>query len=1143
MAEGDRVGRALRFSTLGPLRVTAGSDELPLGGRQQRAILAVLVINAPTAVSVALIAEEIWPGQVPAGYVGTIQTYIHHLRTVLEPDHRGGTWRVITTANGGYRLTVDGDTVDATTFERLAASGQAALAAGEVTLARKELTRALALWRGEVLADIADYPFVEPYAARLEEIRLTAREAEVDARLALGEHAALVADLDELVSRYPLREQLQGQRMLALYRSGRQADALAAYRGVHRMLADELGTAPGPQLQALHAAMLAQDPATGVPAATRRCGGQSAAPGPPARSAQPPSPPRHRVLAGAVAGLLGCGASVAFYGATHRTASHPPPVLANSVAILSPDGKLSDPVPVGPGPSAMAYGAGTVWVVSGTDGRVIRVDAATRRVTETIPVGRTPDAIALTTSDAWVANSGDGTVSRINISTNQVVGTTPVGSQPSAIAVGPSGVWVANSQDDSIQRIDPVTGVAGTPIPVGGRPEAIAVDARSVWVANGADGTVTRVDAATGQPVQGPIGVGSDPAALSATSDAVWVANVDDQSIDRLEVRTGRVTARIGVGDGPDTLAVTGENLWVGNGYDGTISEVDTATNTVRRRFTIGAAPLVMAVVGSSVWLASGPLADPAHTGGTLTVAGAGVPGTAVGIDPSDEYLQATTLRAERLVYDGLVSYHVAGGSAGLTIVPDLATAVPRPSDGGRTYAFTLRSGLRFSDGSPVHASDVRRGVLRSLTAATYPGGPATTVGIIGAEHCAPGRSCDLSRGVVVNDATGGIVFHLYKPQPDFLFKLTYFGAATVPRAPATTSSTPLPGTGPYRISSYVQGKAFVLTRNPYFHQWSFAAQPAGYPDTIRFLALPDTSAAIAAVRSGSADVLRLANAGGEPVSRTAIDQLRQQIPAQLHTENPFALDWLYFNNRAPPFNDVRVRQAVNNAIDRRVLADLFGGASLAVPTCQMLPAEFPGYAPYCPYSTGAPDAPYDGPDLARAQNLVAASGTRGAAVTLVGMDAPLAHATNTYLVGVLRSLGYAATLRELSRDAYFGELNGPTADWQMIQATGWLADYPLASDFYLNLFSCTASIAPGIVASRKCDPTLDSVAETAAAAEGSDPATARAMWSEVDRAFTSDAYILPLVNELEDTLVSTRVGNYQSSPELGPLLSQLWVR
>ncbi|MDT4997389.1 MAG: hypothetical protein QOD45_1457, partial [Pseudonocardiales bacterium] len=765
----DRVGHQLRFSTLGPLRVTAGSDELPLGGRQQRAILAVLLINAPTALSVARIAEEIWPERVPAGYVGTIQTYVHHLRTVLEPEHRGGAWQVITTANSGYRLTVDGETADAITFERLAASGQAALAAGDVTLARQQLARALALWRGEVLTDIADYPFVEPYAARLEEIRLTAREAEVDARLALGEHAALVADLDELVSRYPLREQLQGQRMLALYRSGRQADALAAYRGVHRMLADELGTAPGPQLQELHAAMLAQDPAIGVPSATPRFGGQSAAPGSPVRSAQRPSLPRRKVLAGAVAGLLGCGASVAFYGATHQAPRSPSAVPANSVAVLSPDGSLHDPVPVGPGPSAMAYGAGTVWVLSGTDGRVIRIDTVTHRVTETIPVGRTPDGIALTAGDVWVANGGDGTVSRINITTNQLVGTMPVGNQPSAIAVGPSGVWVANSGDDSVQRIDPVTGVAGAPIPVGGRPEAIAVDARTVWVANGADGTVTKLDAATGQPVQGPIGVGSGPAALSATSDAVWVANADEQSINRLDARAGTVAARIGVGDGPDALAMTGHDLWVGNGYDGTISDVDTATNTLRHRFTIGAAPLAMAAVGSSVWVASGPLADPAHIGGTLTVAGALVPGTAVGIDPSNEYLQSTTLRAERLVYDGLVSYHVAGGSAGLTVVPDLATAVPRPSDGGRTYAFTLRTGVRFSDGSPVHASDVRRGVLRSLTTGAFGSGPAGDVGIVGAEHCAPGTSCDLSRGVVVNDATGSIVFHLYRAQPDFL--------------------------------------------------------------------------------------------------------------------------------------------------------------------------------------------------------------------------------------------------------------------------------------------------------------------------------------------------------------------------------------
>src|SRR5207249_2415206 len=140
---------------------------------------------------------------------------------------------------------------------------------------------------------------------------------------------------------------------------------------------------------------------------------------------------------------------------------------------------------------------------------------------------------------------------------------------------------------------------------------------------------------------------------------------------------------------------------------------------------------------------------------------------------------------------------------------------------------------------------------------------------IVGAEHCGqPHTRCDLSRGVVVDDATGSVVFHLAAPDPDFLFKLSYFGQATVPGAPATESKIPLPGTGPYRISQYRQGETFVLTRNPHFTQWSFAAQPAGYPDTIRWVKTPDLATAITDVLTrtrGSGPAARSSQRRGQP--------------------------------------------------------------------------------------------------------------------------------------------------------------------------------------------------------------------------------------------------------------------------------------
>ena len=165
------------------------------------------------------------------------------------------------TRNRGYLLRVDREQLDAARFQDGFTAGRAALEAGRYAEAAGTLRQALGLWRSGVLADLADYAFIRPEAARLEELRLAAVEARIDADLALGRHDAVTAELEQLVAGHPLREQLHGQLMLALYRGGQQADALAAYRRVRDLLAGELGIDPGEPLQRLHASVLAHDPA------------------------------------------------------------------------------------------------------------------------------------------------------------------------------------------------------------------------------------------------------------------------------------------------------------------------------------------------------------------------------------------------------------------------------------------------------------------------------------------------------------------------------------------------------------------------------------------------------------------------------------------------------------------------------------------------------------------------------------------------------------------------------------------------------------------------------------------------------------------------------------------------------------------
>ena len=221
----------LRFGVLGPLEVIRSGAPLPLGGRQQRAVLALLLVELDAVVSLARLADAVWGEHTPAGAVGTIQTYISHLREVLEPDRvRGEPATVLVTEPGGYRLHLDGAGLDAATFERRVRSGRAALEAGRNAEAATELDEAVGLWRGPVLADLTDFGFVRTAADRLDELRLDALEARADAQLALGRHRQLLTDLDQLIRTHPLRERFRAQQMLALYRCGRQSEALTSYQ-------------------------------------------------------------------------------------------------------------------------------------------------------------------------------------------------------------------------------------------------------------------------------------------------------------------------------------------------------------------------------------------------------------------------------------------------------------------------------------------------------------------------------------------------------------------------------------------------------------------------------------------------------------------------------------------------------------------------------------------------------------------------------------------------------------------------------------------------------------------------------------------------------------------------------------------------
>jgi DNA-binding SARP family transcriptional activator/Tfp pilus assembly protein PilF len=279
----------LEIRVLGPLEIVHNGCTINIGGPQLRRILARLLIDAGRTVSLAALVNELWGDRVPPDAERTARTYVSRLRAVLAgPGHPGGTEHPLTTSPPGYELRVAPATVDAGRFEALAAAGRRALGEGDARLASARLTEGLELWRGNAYAEFQGGSAVAVEGARLDELRLVAVEDRIAAALALGQSGPLVGELEALVAAHPARERLWGEFMIALYRSGRQAEALAAYRSAREVLIDEYGVEPSPALAGIHRQILQQDAGldgtaaperdTGVPAPGRDAGAPGAGP-------------------------------------------------------------------------------------------------------------------------------------------------------------------------------------------------------------------------------------------------------------------------------------------------------------------------------------------------------------------------------------------------------------------------------------------------------------------------------------------------------------------------------------------------------------------------------------------------------------------------------------------------------------------------------------------------------------------------------------------------------------------------------------------------------------------------------------------------------------------------------------------------
>jgi len=1151
MGDGNADGH-LDVRILGPLEVRRAEAVLPLGGHRQQAVLACLVVSKG-GTSTDRIAAAIWGDRPPPGYLTTLQTYVYRLREALEPTRAKGTpAQLLITTVGGYRLVVSDDDVDARRFERLVAEGRR-LVLADPERASVVLGEALSLWRDDALCDFTDLEPVSREVARLDELRQAALESWAAAELALGRHAALAPQLGSLVAAYPMREGLHAHRMLALYRDGRQAEALAAYRQLRSTLAEELGIEPSSPLQQLHERILRHDPALDWKATSESrsasSGGGSAsvvtevATQFATERAEPTTPAgplmarmrRRRwvaitaVTVAALALLTGTAVRV-------NTADDVVPVPPNAVAMLSRNGLDGDPVRLPESAVALLEGAGSLWALDGTRNTLLRIDPHTRLVIQTIPdVGGSPQSLAVEGNDVWVAGYEEGVLARVNTQLNAVVAKIPVGIQPSAVVAAGGQVWVANSGDNTVQRIDPHTGKAGRPISVGTGPAGLALDGTTLWVANSRGASVTTLDTRTGERLSADISVGAGPRGITVTESDVWVADELGQSVTRINRETGRPTP-IPVEDGPSSVVVLDGYAWVNNAASGSVSRIDTATNSVNRIY-LSSAPRALALVGGRIWVSTGAFASVDHVGGTLvyTTAPSLLGKT---LDPAYAYA-ITALAILRPVYDGLVAFRVTEGLASQTLVPDLATSIPTPSDGGKTYVFTIRPGIRYWTGQEVVASDFVRGLRRALNG----GNPAFFSTVVGAQNCVdaptePDR-CLLSEGVSADDRTHRLTIRLSHPDPDFVYRLAYFVKPAPPGTPLTNSqmAVAVPGTGPYQVSQPAPDGSFTLTPNPYFHQWSFAAQPAAYPEQIHYQVAPSPDQGIEDVINGRADVI-IGLGPSDEASLAGHAQLIWRFAAP-------SMDWAYLNSAVPPFNDVRARQAINYAVDRRAFTSLFAGSSAPDISCQMLPPGFPAYHRYCPYQTGPPSGDYLGPDLERAKQLVRESRTANVPITVRAFHWK-AHSVSVYdafpgyLADVLRSIGYQnVAVQDIPDDHVEDPSNDPEyGKYQIFTQFGWTADYPGPQTFY-DLFSCASANM-----SHSCNPTIDAVAQAAAANAAIDPGRSLELWSQVDQMLTdSGAFVTLGAGARGAVLVSPTVRHVELSPLLGPVLSQFWVK
>ena len=1038
----------IEFRILGSLEVVEGDRPLALGSPKQRALLAVLLLHRGEPVSSDRLIDALWGEQAPASAIKIVQGYVSNLRKVLGDG-------LLVTQGRGYLLRAEPGQADLDRFESLVATGRRALQDGDAAGAAALLREGLALWRGPPLADFEYESFAQSEIAKLEESRLAAVEERIDAELALGEHARLVAELEALVHEHALRERFIGQLMLALYRSGRQADALESYRVARGRLVEELGLEPGRELQELERAILAQDPALEPsardahrdPVLTASRGWRSGV-----------------LIAAGGAVLLAAiiTAAVKLAASSAGTVRAPPNSLA---AIDVHSDRVMAVAPVGARPNAIAFGSGSLWVANLDDQNISRIDPRSLRTLRNFPLGSSATGIATTVGAVWVVesnispylNSTSLFVGRIDPEFNVLSGGVRIGnvipSGPGAVAAQGNSVWVAPSTG-LLTHLNATTGNPGPRIDPNASPSGIALGEGAIWLTDSEANNVIRVDP-TG--LLTPIPVGNAPTGITTGGGGVWVVDSLDDQVVRIDRGTRSVTARIQVGRSPAGVAFGAGSVWVANSGDGTVTRINPSTSTPIATIPVGGSPQALTIADGRVWVTVDAQSIAPNRGGsggeTLRIVSA-----IDDVDSMDPAL-ATSGLSQELLYATcaqLVNYPDKAGPAGSQLTAEVAQALPMRSTDGRTYTFKIRPGFRFSPPSnqPVTAQTFKESIERTLNPRMHSPWGSYVSDVVGARAYMAGKARHVA-GVVASGDT--LTIRLLAPAPDFLSRIALQGFCAVPSNAPIKEVREIPSAGPYYVASYTPGQVVVLARNPNYH----GRRPHHFARIELAIGI-STKRAFHEIEVGSADYTDLALYPSTTIAARASRLAARYGPgsaaaargAQQYFVNPgLQLDYFVLNTHRTLFRDVRVRQAVNYAIDRRTLARL-GDSFQPVPgrlTDHYLPPAMPGFRDANAYPSK--------PNILRARDLVRQAHAGGRTAVLYTCDAfPCAEQAQIVKTD-LAKIRLRVQINTLPSAKLYAAEHTPGAPFDLAWG-GWITNYLDPQSMLTSLLD-DSSVAP----------------------------------------------------------------------------------